>query len=209
MDIYTRDQLREFDRWAVEDLGIPEQVLIENASRGACEIMHGLGLPDECVVFCGGGNNGADGAALARHLLNRGVAVSVVLVGDPEKYGTELKRQIAILQKWCPDALMKLEETDEFPEETCTGTAVDAVFGIGFSGAVRPFYARVFELIRRFDRVVSLDLPSGIDADAVTYDPAAVRADVTISFVAGKPAFADERCAPHCGDIYVTDIGVV
>src|SRR5580698_5284393 len=87
----TRNQVREIDRRAVEEFGIPGVVLMENAARAAADLaLHILAEPPgDVLVLCGGGNNGGDGLAVARHLHNRGFAVSIFLTSDPNKYQNE------------------------------------------------------------------------------------------------------------------------
>ncbi|HEX40907.1 MAG TPA: hypothetical protein ENN81_02450, partial [Phycisphaerales bacterium] len=82
----TRDEVRAFDKWAIEQLGLPGVVLMENAGRGCVEvIVHRLGeVADKTVAtLCGTGNNGGDGYVIARHLANRGAAVRLAIAGDP------------------------------------------------------------------------------------------------------------------------------
>src|SRR5262245_61945904 len=84
----TREQVREIDRQSIEEFHIPGIVLMENAARAAAEIaweMAGRKLPSFALIFCGGGNNGGDGLAVARHLHNRGMNIEIVPVFDPEK----------------------------------------------------------------------------------------------------------------------------
>src|SRR5215813_6436727 len=79
----TREQARTLDRRAMEELGIPGIVLMENAGRGMAELLRTLGIGGPVVVCCGKGNNGGDGFVIARHLDNAGVGVRVLLFADP------------------------------------------------------------------------------------------------------------------------------
>src|SRR5882757_2412052 len=81
----TRAEVRELDRRAIEEFGVPGVVLMENAGRGAAEVLRSLGTPGPVVICCGKGNNGGDGFVIARHLDNTGVAVSVWLFARPEE----------------------------------------------------------------------------------------------------------------------------
>src|SRR5215813_2162731 len=82
--ILTRDQVRELDRRAIKEFGVPGVVLMENAGRGMAELLRSLNINGRVVLCCGKGNNGGDGFVIARHLDNRQVPVRVVLVGEPE-----------------------------------------------------------------------------------------------------------------------------
>lgn len=202
-------ELREFDRWAIHKLGIPENVLIENASRGACDVVEAIGLLDSCMVFAGCGNNGADGLALARHLFNRGVDVWVCIVGTKQKHNQELNFQLGILNKLIPDRIRYVENIADIPGFDYEMIAIDAVFGIGFHGQLGDLHQKIFHCINKFKHVVSLDIPSGIEADAVNYNDNAVKANVTVTFIALKKAFQKEPFKSNCGKIYVKDIGVI
>src|SRR6266545_1701784 len=81
----TRDQVRALDRRAIEELGIPGVVLMENAGRGATELLLRLGVHGPVAICCGKGNNGGDGLVIARHLANHRVAVRVLLFCKPEE----------------------------------------------------------------------------------------------------------------------------
>src|SRR5947208_13661400 len=81
----SRDEVRAVDRRAIEDFGIPGMVLMENAGRGAAELLLALGIHGRVVVCCGKGNNGGDGFVIARHLDRAGVPVRVLLFCRPEE----------------------------------------------------------------------------------------------------------------------------
>src|SRR5205807_3953503 len=82
--LLTRDEVRDLDRRAVEEFGVPGVVLMENAGRGAAELLLSLGVTGSVVVCCGRGNNGGDGFVIARHLDLRGVDVKVLLFEPPD-----------------------------------------------------------------------------------------------------------------------------
>src|SRR5947209_5571043 len=79
----TRAEVRALDRRALDEHGVPGVVLMENAGRGAAEVLLSLGVHGPVVVCCGKGNNGGDGFVIARHLANQQVPVSVLLFADP------------------------------------------------------------------------------------------------------------------------------
>ena len=81
----SRAQVRSLDRRAIEHYGVPGPVLMENAGRGAAELLHSLGIHGPVVICCGKGNNGGDGFVIARHLDNRRVAVKVLLFAHPQE----------------------------------------------------------------------------------------------------------------------------
>src|SRR5215472_571114 len=81
----SRDEVRELDRRAIEEYGVPGVVLMENAGRGTAELLRSLGVRGPVVICCGKGNNGGDGFVMARHLDNAGVAVRLLLFADPDR----------------------------------------------------------------------------------------------------------------------------
>src|SRR5216110_2108082 len=98
MDL-TREQVRELDRRAIEEYGVPGVVLMENAGRGAAELLLRLGVAGPVVVCCGKGNNGGDGFVIARHLANAGVRVHVLLFGRPEELSPDAAVNFAPLAR--------------------------------------------------------------------------------------------------------------
>src|SRR5438128_3556540 len=88
----SRQEVRDFDRRAIEELGVPGVVLMENAGRGAAEVLLALGVRGPVVICSGKGNNGGDGFVIARHLDNRGIPVRVLLFAEP----TELSGDAAV-----------------------------------------------------------------------------------------------------------------
>src|SRR5947208_11779769 len=95
----SRDQVRAFDKYAIEQLGIPAAVLMENAGRGAAQILQSLGIHGPVVLCCGKGNNGGDGLVIARHLANWGFDVSILLFARPEEFSADATLQWHIVQK--------------------------------------------------------------------------------------------------------------
>src|SRR5262245_20348618 len=133
----SRDEIREIDRRAIRDFGIPSVVLMENAGRGSAELLLALGVAGPVVVCCGKGNNGGDGFVMARHLARVGVDVRVDLLGAPEELTADAGVTFASLAR-CrvpvrTQAFAGLER--EFGRAEWV---VDALFGSGLSGPVRP-----------------------------------------------------------------------
>src|SRR5579859_4109067 len=133
----TRDQVRAIDRRSIEEFHIPGVVLMENAARAAAEVACDM-LDGECVgevlILCGGGNNGGDGLAVARHMHNRGADVTLALTIDPKKYTGDalINWQIVSAMKlpWEPAAADKIAGTPAL-------LIVDAIFGTGLQQAQR------------------------------------------------------------------------
>src|SRR5205823_1983883 len=151
MTYLTRNEVREIDRRAIEEYGVPGVVLMENAGRGAAEVLLSLGASGSVVVCCGKGNNGGDGFVIARHLDNHRVPVHVLLFARPEELAGDAAVNYHVIAKsGLPIAVhagTPLPEGALRAELAGAEWVVDALFGTGLSGPVRPPLDRVIELI--------------------------------------------------------------
>ncbi len=209
----TREQVRALDRRAIDEFGVPGVVLMENAGRGAAEVLLRLGVHGRVVICCGKGNNGGDGFVIARHLANHRVAVRILLFCSPE----ELTGDAAINQRIGARLRLPLEvhagpspDIDAVKRElTAAEWVVDALFGTGLSGAVRPPFDKVIEAINASSaHVLAVDIPSGLDCDTGRPLGATVRAEHTVTFAAQKVGFARPEAAVWLGQVHLVDIGV-
>jgi NAD(P)H-hydrate epimerase len=211
--LLSRAQARELDRRAIEEWGLPGVVLMENAGRGTAELLLELGARGPVVVCCGKGNNGGDGFVIARHLDNHGVPVRVLLFVNPE----DLRGDAAINYRVLARSGVPLTAfpTATIPEgvvrQGLTGAewVVDALFGTGLTGPVRPPLDDVIARINDSGaRVLAVDLPSGLDADTGRPLGPTVRAQHTATMAARKKGFAEPDARPWLGEVRVIDIGV-
>ena len=212
-DVLTPDQLRTIDSRAVSELGLPGVVLMENAGRHVAEWILALGAGEaEVVVAAGSGNNGGDGYVIARQLWTRGCPVRVLSVADPGTLRGDARINADAWIRLGGRLEVLTSETSQEEWERRLSQArwiVDALLGTGFSGALRPHYATAIRAINSHHsstRVMSVDLPSGLDAERGCTGQLVVRADHTATFVARKPGFA--AAAACLGDVRVFDIGV-
>jgi len=222
----TRDQARAIDQQAV-DAGMTGLMLMENASRQVAEhalhVVRGqlLQRPDRSrvAVLCGGGNNGGDGFAAARHLHNAGVDVTAYamkpideLDGDAA-VNARVADRLGLVQAM-PDAssdngLAALRERFEAAD-----VVIDALLGTGFTGTVREPMATLIHTLNDTHtaragrlKVIAVEGPSGLDVDTGQPSNATVRADHTVTFVAEKQGFAEQAAKPWVGKVLVADIG--
>jgi ADP-dependent NAD(P)H-hydrate dehydratase / NAD(P)H-hydrate epimerase len=204
--VLSREQMRAFDAHAIAS-GVPSLVLMENAGRGAADVIEremlaGNAKGRSVVVVCGSGNNGGDGYVVARHLLGRGARVIVWMVSEPstDDARTQHAAYVGIGGRTRGgDALAgALADAD---------VIVDAVLGTGLDRLVSEPIAGVLKLLRD-DRVVALDIPSGIDTDRGIPLGTAARAGRTIAFAHLKLAHVTGFGAEACGPVHVVDIGV-
>ncbi len=212
----SRDEVRAFDRWAIEQLGLPGVVLMENAGRGCVEvIVQRLGgvAGRTVAILCGTGNNGGDGYVIARGLVNRGATVRLAIAGDPGRIRGDARTHLDVWRRM-GGAVVPLDLGGDIVwqvKELVIGAdlLVDAVFGTGLSGTVREDYQRLIEAVNDSGvDVLAVDIPSGLDCDTGLPLGAAVRASCTVTFVAAKQGFANPGSATYTGVIHVASIGV-
>ncbi len=216
--VMSRQEVRAFDVWAIDTAGIPGVVLMENAGRSCAELIKeklaGVDSPKVCV-FCGTGNNGGDGYVIARHLLNSGFKVTVVICGDRNKVKGDAKINLDILEQ-LGEPIEQLNPSDADIAGRVEGFAggadmlVDSLFGTGLKGQLSDEYKQLIESINsQACPVLAVDIPSGLDCDTGQPLGAAVRASCTVTFVAVKRGFTSANAEQYTGEIYVASIGIV
>ena len=208
----TRDQVRAYDKYAIEQIGVPSVVLMENAGRGAAEVLRSLGIVGKVVICCGKGNNGGDGLVIARHLTNWGFDALALLFADPDQLSPDARIQWQIVQNMSLNRKVISESNlDEMAQMFAQADwIVDAVFGTGLTGPLRPPFNRVVEHINSAGkRVLAVDIPSGLDCDKGEPLGPTVLAAHTVTFVAPKRGFANPAAVAFTGEVHVADIGIV
>jgi NAD(P)H-hydrate epimerase len=212
--VLARDQVRCIDDLAINDYGVPGIVLMENAGRGAAEIIdRDYGPHGSAFIACGTGNNGGDGLVIARHLHNAGWSVRVMIAGDASKLSPDAAINDRIIQAMNIERIVAADGAAQqdlaksiLPREV----VIDALLGTGFQDRVRSPLAEVIAVLNAAARraLIAVDVPSGLDCDTGEPGGVAVRADLTITFVALKKGFLAEHARPYIGGCKVVDIGV-
>jgi len=215
--VLSRDEVRAFDSWAINELGVSGVVLMENAGRSCAELIKerltGVEGAKVCI-FCGTGNNGGDGYVIARHLLNSGFRVVVVIVGDRNRIKGDAKINLDILEGLGqPVEQLSLNDSDmEGKVKAFAADAdmvVDGIFGTGLKGQLSDEYKQLIESINAQNRpILAVDIPSGLDCDSGRGLGAVVRASCTVTFAAVKSGFTSGGASDYTGEIYVASIGV-
>jgi hydroxyethylthiazole kinase-like uncharacterized protein yjeF len=210
----TAEELQEIDHRCVWDYKIPTLLLMEHAGKSAAGIALEMN-PNrrQTVVIAGRGNNGGDGLVVARFLKLWKLPVKVWIIGSEGYrkssapwYNHQIAKHMGI-----PIAhLMSESQMPELRKDINTaGLIVDAMLGIGLSGEVREPYAGIVRLVNGSgNRVLAIDVPSGLNADTGEPMGTAVRATRTVTFVAPKHGFDTEQGREYCGEITLVDIGV-
>lgn len=203
LSVLSADAMASADRSTIHN-GIPSLVLMERAALRVKEIILENELDvSSILVLCGTGNNAADGVAVARLFCEEGEIPSVCLLGNQDKYSEDLKTQLKILASY--NAVFT-----ETPIISEYSLIIDAMFGIGLKRDISGRYEEVIsELNESAVPVVSVDIPSGLNADNGNVCGAAVCADITVTFQYAKPGQLI-GCGPACcGDLYVENIGIM
>jgi NAD(P)H-hydrate epimerase len=215
MRVVTAEAMRRLDRRTIEEAGIPGMVLMENAGRGAAgEILRSYpGIAGgTAAVVAGKGNNGGDGLVIARYLSNRGCAVTVFLLASPDEVGGDAKSNLDILQRMKAD-IREVSGQDAWrksrPALSAFGLIVDAIFGTGLASDVSGLAREVINDINASGvPVVSVDLPSGLNADTGQVLGACVQADLTVTFALPKAGLCMYPGAHYAGRVRVVDISI-
>ena len=213
MRVLDSDQMRGVDRAATEVLGVPSMVLMENAAIGVADAI-GERFPEvrAVAIFCGPGNNGGDGYAVARHLTVRGYECQVFTVGPPARADSDAARQLEIARRMGiePGLVASVAEVEAAVEVARQADlVVDALFGTGLSRALEEPYASLVEaLSSRQVPGLAIDLPSGLDASRALVPGAHFRADVTVTFAAPKVALVLPPASEAAGEVVIADLGI-
>ena len=208
--------MREVDRWAIEERGAVGMELMQRAGAGVARAVDRLSPEGPVAIVCGKGNNGGDGLVAARLLREGGREVDVYCVAAPEDFSGDAR---AHLEKLPGAAPVHLDGTswrsgasghDGGLAALASGTVlVDALLGTGFEGEPRGVVAEAIELINATGApVVSVDVPSGVDASNGEVAGAAVQARITVTFHAAKPGLWIRPGKAHTGEVQTVGIGI-
>jgi NAD(P)H-hydrate epimerase len=207
------EEMRFMDRYCVETLGIAEEILMENAALASVHLVQKeIGIAGKkTVIFCGTGNNGGDGLAVARLIHSGGGQVKVFLLGDKAKFKGAARTNMAILEK-LPVEVCALQSAAQAKKDVAhSDLIIDAIFGTGLDRPVAGLAADVIVLGNNSNRkskkkVLSLDIPSGVNGDTGEILGVAVKADYTVTF--GLPKIGNMLYPGYelCGNLFVTHI---
>jgi hydroxyethylthiazole kinase-like uncharacterized protein yjeF len=212
MKIATSQQIKNIDRRAIKEFGIPGPVLMENAASAIMAEMErffdGLAGVRVCII-CGKGNNGGDGLALARRLSIRGVAVRVALLAPFSAVTGEAKVNLSILRKTDLQITQKASARDLSEVLQWSDIIVDALLGVGLSTPLKGLFAQAVDMINTAGKpVVAVDIPTGIDADTGAIIGSAVKAELTVTMALLKRGLVLFPGAHYAGEVRVADIGI-
>jgi len=197
-------EMQEMDRKAIEEMAIPSIMLMENAGQRVAEQVSAKKI----AIFCGTGNNGGDGFVAARHLVDKGAEVKVYIIGKKSDIKNDPKINLDKLE-------LDVEEMVSRPNlehqmfEVRPQLLIDAIFGIGLKGEVRePARSIIADLNKNNIPILSVDVPSGLDADTGKVLGVAIKATKTVTMQFAKNGFYINKGPEHVGEVIVADIGI-
>ncbi len=215
MKLTTVAEMQNIDYKAIKNYGIPGIVLMENAALNVVKKAKQILISVEgkkILVFCGVGNNGGDGFAVARHLINQGADVKVFLLGSDVDVKADAAINLKILQLMGVKIHQILDEKDLYRIDislSYTQLVIDAIYGTGFKGVNSGIIAQLIRLINKNNRLVlSIDLPSGMDPDTGEVREECIKATHTVTLGLAKLGLFLEPACRFVGALEVVDISL-
>jgi len=231
MPLPDAEAMRAIDRWAIDEQGVPSLELMERAGIGVARAVEQLAPDGPVTVLCGKGNNGGDGLVAARLLRDAGREVDVLTVGPPQELKGDARENLLRLPG-APPAQMdfssvgssaKVSDVEVTGSSIADGPSaagsagliprsavvVDALLGTGFAGEPRGAIAAAIDAANACGvPVLSVDVPSGVDASTGVVCARAVHAAMTVTFHAAKPGLWIHPGKAHAGEVRTLDIGI-
>jgi ADP-dependent NAD(P)H-hydrate dehydratase / NAD(P)H-hydrate epimerase len=206
--VYTADEMRALDAWAIEDCGVPSLDLMERAGGEVARAVTALSPKGAVRVVCGKGNNGGDGLVVARVLEELGLPVAALLLFPGDSLTGDPQVNLERLRKIGGEA--REVSPDDLPDALANSSViVDALLGTGFAGSPRaPLDAAIEAVNGAGAEVVAVDVPSGVDASSGEVAGACVRADLTVTFHGPKVGLWVNPGKAHAGRVEVVEIGI-
>lgn len=197
--------LKTIDERAESEFGITLLQLMEVAGARMAAFLREQNSPinqKEILVICGKGNNGGDGFVCARVLYNWGAKVSVLLAFPEDQYEGVVKQNLESCRKLGIECAEQLEEPDP-------SIIVDCLFGFGFKGKLNKDHELLIKWVNaQYAKVLSCDLPSGMESSQFNQENLTVHADCTLTFTIPKQVFSSQEARQRAGEIYILDIGI-
>ena len=209
MKLLNTQQIREADAFTLEQEGISSHTLMERATHCCTEwMLNHLGYMRKFVAVCGPGNNGGDGLAIARQLIERGIEVEVLLLKSDNYSADNIANQKALVPKGIP--LHTLDENTVQNRIDSDVVWIDALWGNGARAITNKNLCGIVDALNSARGMrISIDLPSGLQSDSIPEPKSSiVKAHITLCFHKPRLSFFFEESAPFLGHWEVLDIGL-
>lgn len=212
MKLVSSKQMRDMDVMAIKNKKIPSTELMENAGLGIAESIMAYMLLDEdtasFAIFCGKGNNGGDGFVAGRHLYLAGYDVTFYVIAEKNK----LSKDARLNYNACDELnieIIQLDSIEQLPDLLDSDFIIDAIFGTGFTGPPKGMSAELIEYLNsQLQEIISIDLPSGLNADDGQYEGAVVEADFTFTLAQPKYGLYVSPGRELAGEVEIVPIGI-
>lgn len=210
MKIFSAEQIKQWDAATIAEQDISSHELMERAAHACLEwIVNHYSAKYPFYIFCGNGNNGGDGLALARLLTEETYNAKAVLLNPEKEFSNDASINIKLLQEYAPQNILHWDAVDwnNISHDTII---VDAIFGTGLNRSISGIIAeQIWSLNKLSHTKISIDIPSGMFADVLSNtDDMVLSADYTLSFQAYKRSFLHPETAKFAGEIEILDIGL-
>ena len=202
--LYTPESVRRIDQIAIQNHGIPGYTLMRKAGKAVLDVLRQrYPQAKKILVLCGAGNNAGDGYVIARLAQQQGMDVKVVSLIDPEKLQGDARQAY---QQWHESAVFSVNDVALIEE---ADVVVDALLGTGLAREVEGSWLNWIDAINYSDKaVISVDVPSGLDALTGSIKGAAIKADVTVTFIALKMGLFTASGKACCGEVVFDSLDV-
>ena len=215
--VVDAEEMHMYDKYTIEHIGIPAMVLMERAALSVVASMEQniAFLKDKKILtVCGGGNNGGDGLAVSRLLIDKGCNVDIVLLSSETKCTEQTGRQLAILKHYCDtqqDNKLYIDKKNILPILNTKeyDIIIDGIFGVGLSRNIEGEYYKCINAINEYGAyVIAIDVPSGINSNNGRVMGCAIRANLTVTFAFAKRGLYLYPGKEYAGKIDCRDIGI-
>jgi NAD(P)H-hydrate epimerase len=203
------EEMKAMDSYAINNIGIPSIVLMENA---ALKVIKNIDLNniDSFTIVCGVGNNGGDGLTIARHLILSGKTVDLFIIGNLEKGTKDFNINLNILNNINVGFInIKHEEDLDTLKKSIINNdmTIDSIFGIGLTRDVGGLFYNIIQIINQYSKdILSVDIPSGLDGDTGKALGISVKANKTVTLHYMKKGLINRT--NYTGELIVEDIGI-
>lgn len=210
MKVLTAEEIRQWDQFTIANEPISSLDLMERAASKCTEwIVENYGDCESVFIFCGKGNNGGDGLAIARLLTEQGMNVFVSILEFGHKGTDDFQANLARLHQHASVEISFIQSAEHFRPLQKDTLVVDALFGTGLSRPIEGVTKELVEYINRSGcEIISVDIPSGLFAELSAKGATAIHATHTLTFQCYKPAFLFAENEVVIGKVHLLDIGL-
>jgi len=211
MKILSAEQIRLVDQFTIDQQNILSHDLMERAASSCCNwLEERVNKEQRIAIFCGPGNNGGDGLAIARILIKSGYQIKVFILGIFQNRSEDFEKNLKLLEETDSSTISVINTIDDFPFVTGEMLLIDALFGTGLSRPIDGLAGRLISYLNDSGaKIISIDIPSGLYTDSIPEkDAHIIQATDTLSFQLPKFSFLFPGTGKYVGEWHLLDIGL-